>query len=100
MTFKIFKKTGELRDRNDDWDGDEGYKVEIEVPDEKVHSDFTCIVYNAFFKAIETQYTAQYREHYMRRIKQLFNVLDCWDKVQEEFAEELQSKYEEEYADG
>lgn len=48
MTFKVFKKTGELRDHNGDWDGDEGYDFELEVAEEKVHRDIAEMLYNDY----------------------------------------------------
>ena len=96
MTFKIFKKTGELRDRQGDWDGDEGYEEEIEISDEQVHNDVFNMIcetyYMQFIKfGVITQKTMK---HFARSI---IEDNDLWDNLTENYRDDLCDKYSKEY---
>lgn len=103
MTFKIFKKTGEYHDRNGDWDGDEGYYVEIEVPDEEVNNALQQIIFNCYFRCV-----FPYNEHYydtnVERMKERIGdfISDCEleETMKEYFADELKEWVQKEYGNG
>lgn len=44
MVFTVFKKTGELRDKWNEWDGDEGYYEDCVVDDKKVQYQIAKII--------------------------------------------------------
>ena len=93
MTFKIFKKTCELRDRNGDWDGDEGYEVEIEVPDEKIKNDLVAIVVDNYLPRMVSE-----REHKLicEVVGKIIDDYELVDKMKKDFFDELRAMYEEE----
>lgn len=98
MTFKVFKKTGELRNIHGDWDGDDGYDVEIEIAEEKVHRDIAEMIYNDYIlraMPLDCEWeidTLAVRE----QIEKVINELDCWDKATKLYFETLQEKYADE----
>lgn len=102
MTFKIFHKTGELRDSQGDWDGDDGEYEEIELPDEKVNKALAEIIYDSYFKA-----SIPYIEHsndtnvarIQKQIAKLVSDCDLEEKMRECFADELNEWAQGEYAD-
>lgn len=102
MTFTIFKKTGEYIDSNGDWDGDEGYDIELEVAEEKVHRDIAEMLYNDYILCampLKTEYKINYiavRE----QIEKMLNDMDCWDLAIKFYYEDLQDKYQERYGNG
>lgn len=100
MIFKIFKKTGEYKDLNGDWDGDEGYEVEIEVPDEEVNKALPQIIYDCYFKA-STPYIEHSYEIIATKIKKniarLISDCNLEEKMRECFADELNEWAQEEY---
>lgn len=102
MTFSIFHKTGEMHfDHNgiDDYDGDEGYYDDIEITDEQVHNDIAEMVYKAYIRdgLLMKKVPSEVREQLIDRVKLLLDDLDIWDKLEEDYRDELQEKYQEEY---
>ena len=97
MTFTIFHKTGELRDTQGDWDGDDGYDVEIEIAEEKVHRDIAEMLYEDYIKGIEdNEVKNRLFGVILDRIEGLIGDLDCWDKAMELYFSKLHEKYSEE----
>lgn len=92
MTFKVFHKTGELRDAHGEWDGDEGYDVEIEIAEEKVHRDIAEMILKDYIQPLLDQDIVNYdypdnSERYLdmatHKIIKLLDDLDCWDSATE-----------------
>lgn len=97
MTFTIFHKTGELRDAHGEWDGDEGYDVEIEIAEEKVRRDIAEMLYEDYIKGIEdNEVKNRLFGVILDRIEGLIGDLDCWDKATELYFDALREKYSEE----
>lgn len=104
MTFSIFHKTGEVHfDHNgiDDYDGDEGYYDDIEIADEQVHSDIAEMVYKTYIRdgLLRKKVSEEVRQQMIDRLKLLFDDIGCWDKLEEDYKDELQEKYQKEYGD-
>lgn len=108
MTFEIFKKTGEIHfDHNgiDDYDGDTGYDVNIEVGDKEVHDDVVTMIYDDCFKDSISEYCrvgyyGTLRDKTKEQIKLLLDNLEAWDSTVDMYKDELHDKYEEEYNRG
>ena len=49
MLLNIFFKTGELRDKYDSWDGDDGYYERINVPYETIDPVLVDFIYEDYF---------------------------------------------------
>lgn len=100
MKFEIFKKTGELRDRQGDWDGDEGDEEEIEISDKEVRKALSEIIFGAYFQA-SLPYIEHSNDTNVARMKKdiVRLISDCAleETLQECFADELQIWAQEEY---
>lgn len=102
MTFKIFDKTDELRDRHGDWDGDIGNETEIEMPDDQVEKALAEIIFNTYFGA-----HFPYSEHnhstntarMKKRIADFISDCDLKERLLECFADELNEWVKKEYAE-
>lgn len=97
MTFTIFHKTGELRDKNGDWDGDDGYDVEIEIAEEKLHRDIVEMIYNNYIEPMAHDDANYYFDRTLDVIVGLIDDLDCWDKATKFYFDALKEKYQEDY---
>lgn len=101
MKFKIFKKTGEFYFVHDgiyDYDGDNGYWTEIDVPREKVKTDvwnIVCSEYSLKFYLYERHEIEAMKDFAYR----IIDDNDFWDALIENYSEQLQSQYEGEYSD-
>lgn len=97
MTFTIFHKTGELRDTQGDWDGDDGYDVEIEIAEEKVHRDIAEMLYEDYIKGIEdNEVKNRLFGVILDRIEGLISDLDCWESATKLYYDRLHERYAEE----
>lgn len=102
MTFTIFNKTGEVYDRQGDWDGNIGEEYEIEVKDAEVNKALAEIIFDTYFyKAIP------YNEHshdttvkeIKKQIGKLLSDCDIEEMVRESFIDELNEWVQEEFGD-
>ncbi len=86
MTFKIFKKTGELRDRQGDWDGDEGCEEEIEISKSDVEKALVGIIVSDASRETLTE-----REHNIASsiIKRVIVDNGLFEELCENYADEL-----------
>lgn len=100
MTFTIFHKIGEYIDRNGDWDGDERYSIQIEVPDEKVYYDCAELIYARYIKAHLPEISKKLENTVILGIKHFLEDLDCLGIVADALMDELQDKYQEEHDHG
>ena len=96
MTFTIFHKTGELHDTQGDWDGDDGYDVEIEIAEEKVHRDIAEMIYNDYIEPMAHDEANYYFDRTLDMIVGMLDDLDCWDSATELYYDRLHEKYAEE----
>lgn len=97
MTFKVFKKTGEFtREVNgeSEWDGDDGYEVEMEIAEEKLHRDIAEMIYNDYIEPMSYDDANYYFDRTLDTIVGLLDDLDCWDKATVLYFEALKEKYQ------
>lgn len=96
MTFTIFHKTGELRDTQGDWDGDDGYDVEIEIAEEKVHRDIAEMIYDDYIEPMAHDEANYYFDRTLDVIIGMLDDLDCWESATRLYYDRLHEKYAEE----
>lgn len=86
MTFKIFKKTGELKDHQGDWDGDEGYEEEIEISKSDVEKALVGIIVSDASRETLTE-----REHNIASsiIKRVIVDNGLFEELCENYADQL-----------
>ena len=95
-TFEYFKKTGEIRGRDGEWDGDEGFEFEYEVEDEKLLEAVVDLVYEDYFMKTELADRCEYVFAVKKGIKKLINDYDNLDEYVEEYDDELKDYFEAE----
>lgn len=95
-TFRYFKKTGEIRDRDGEWDGDEGYWFEYEVEDDELLEAVVDLVYEDYFSKINIADNCEYVFAVKKGIKKLINDYDNLDEYVEEYDSELKDYFEKE----
>lgn len=98
-TFKYFKKTGEIRGRDGEWDGDEGFGFEYEVEDEKLLEAVVDLVYEDYFMKTELADRCDYSIAVKRGLKKFIEDNDNLDELVEDYEDELKDYFEEEALD-
>lgn len=73
--------------------------IDIEIHDEQVHSDIAEIVYETYIRdgMLTKKVSKEVRQQLIDRLKLLFDDLDIWDKLEEDYHYDLQEKYEAKY---
>ena len=89
VEFTYFKKTGEIRDKDGEWDGDDGFEFEYEVDDERL--------LDAICKLIDEQYFEGKLNH--KNFKNFVRDFDMFDTLIEGFEYELHDYFEQEALD-
>lgn len=87
MKFVVFHKTGELRDKQGDWDGDEGYQENFEISNGEVESHIKHIIVSEYFdfEQDSTNFDKAYQ-----MLTELFDSVDIFDDLVKLFQQELQ----------
>lgn len=98
-TFRYFKKTGEIRDRDCEWDGDEGYWFEYEVEDDELLEAVVDLVYEDYFMKTELADRCDYAVAVKSGLKKFIEDNDNLDELVEDYEEELKDYFEEEALD-
>ena len=88
-TFWYFKKTGEIRDKDGEWDGDEGFWFHYDVDDDALKDALLNIIDECYFEN-ELNY-----KNFMKFMRDL----DLFDTLIEGFEDELHDYFEEEAFD-
>ena len=89
MTFRYFKKTGEIRDRLGEWDGDEGFWFDYEVDDKKLLNAVCNLVDEYYFEC----------KMNIKNFKKFVRDFDMFDTLIEGFEDELNDYFEQEALD-
>lgn len=89
MTFRYFKKTGELRDRLGEWDGDEGFEFEYDVDDDDLW-DAICNLVDEYYFEDKLNY---------KNFRKFVRDFDMFDTLIEGFKDELHDYFEQEALD-
>lgn len=89
VEFIYFKKTGEIRDEDGEWDGDDGFEFEYEVDDERL--------LDAICKLIDEQYFEGKLNH--KNFRNFVRDFDMFDTLIEGFEDELYDYFEKEALD-
>ena len=85
-TFEYFKKTGEIIDRNGEWDGDEGFWFSYTVDDKKLEQALLVLVDEYYFDS----------KVKLKNLQKYIRDCDMKDTLMEMFEEELKDYFEEE----
>ena len=85
-TFRYFKKTGELRDRLGEWDGDEGFEFEYDVDDKEL-LDAVCDLVDEYYFEDKLN---------IKNFKNFIRDFDMLDELIEGFEDELHDYFEQE----
>ena len=96
MKILTFKKTGELIrtvDGEEEWEGDLGYDVEIDVSDTEVKTCIADLLIDTYSKA-EDKFSESERARLIRILIGVIDDYDLLDKLKEEFEEEIKVYYE------
>ena len=88
-TFTYFKKTGEIRDRDGEWDGDEGFEFEYDVDDKEL-LDAVC-------NLVDEYYFEGKLNH--KNFRNFVRDFDMFDMLIEGFEDELHDYFEQEALD-
>lgn len=86
MVIKVFRKTGEYRDANGDWDGDYGYYEEVVVDSDTKKSALVEIMVDC---ALEKEVTERERELCIKVVKKIVTENDLLDELCENYENEL-----------
>ena len=89
MTFRYFKKTGELKDKLGGWDGDEGFEFEYDVDDKELLDAVCNLVDEYYFEG----------KLNIKNFKNFVRDFGLFDTLIEGFEEELHDYFEEEALD-
>lgn len=75
--------------------------IDIEVDDGQVHEDIAEMVYMIYIREgfLTKEVPQGVREQMIDRLKLFFDDLDIWEKLEEDYKDELQEKYQEKYGD-
>ena len=95
MLLQIFIKTGEYRDRDGGYDGDEGYFDSVLVPYEKIDAVLTDMVYDDYFlgQKIGKEDIAKVKEGLRKFISELD--MDIYERYRERLEEYFSENPEE-----
>lgn len=89
MIFTYFKKTGELRDRLGEWDGDEGFEFEYEVNNNDLLEAVCVLADEHYFDCKDD----------LKKLRNFIFDFDLIDILVESFKDELHDYFEEKALD-
>ena len=89
MTFRYFKKTGELYDKHGEWDGDDGFEFEYDVDIDDIEKALFELVNDYYF---DGKLDRKNFANFMRDF-------DMTDMLIDGFEDELQDYFEQEALD-
>lgn len=95
MIFTIFRKTCELTrvvNGEEEWDGDDGYFEEVEIPDTKVKSTLADLLIDTYAKEPINEVERQMFGKILCEIIDDYNLLN---ELKKEFDNELKERYEQ-----
>ena len=99
-TFRYFKKTGELRDRLGEWDGDKGYWFEYEVDEENLQEAIVDLLFDVYFdKETTDTFSVSQKVAIKEALKNLTDDNGNWEELYNDFEDDLKSMFEEEALD-
>lgn len=98
-TFNYFKKTGEIFDRDGEWDGDEGYDFEYTVDEEDLLDAVSELLYDDFFTKTTMTDGSSYFRCVSKGLKKLISDFGLLDMFADAYEEDLKEYFEEEALD-
>lgn len=100
MTITVFHKTGEIyfnHNGYEDYDGDEGYETEVDIPDSEVQEKIVELLIEY---SVPVTITESERGHLKTVINSLIDGYDLFDKLCEDCADELREWAQRKYGNG
>lgn len=77
MIFSVFHKTGELYDKENEWDGDTGYNVDFEISNKEIENHIKELIVSQYFNKTKDSY------NYQKAYDMLTELLDSMDITRE-----------------
>lgn len=93
MEFVMFHKTGELHDKQGDWDGDEGYQDIFEISNGEVESHVVEMIVSCYFDRNDPETF----EKACELVTDIIDSFDLFDQLTEDYEQELQDWAQELY---
>lgn len=93
MEFIVFHKVGEFVDKKGDWDGDDGYNEIFEISDGEVESHVIEMIVSCYFDRNDP---VTFQKAY-ELVTDMIDSFDLFDKLTEDYEQELQDWAQELY---
>lgn len=93
MEFIVFHKVGEFVDKKGDWDGDDGYNEIFEISNREVESHVIEMIVSCYFDRNDP---VTFQKAY-ELVTDMIDSFDLFDKLTEDYEQELQDWAQELY---